>query len=62
MKKQQFKVCIVYRGRVEKCIYPYANSYSHAINIGRMEIKKMYGSRITNHYVTAEKIKKYGNR
>lgn len=59
MKKQQnknYKICIVYRGRVEKCIYAYATSYTHALNIGRLKIRLMYGND-SKHYCTAEVVK-----
>lgn len=58
----QYKICIVYAGRVERCIYAYANDYKHALNIGRLNIKRMYGNKQTRHYVTAEKIKRYDRK
>ena len=55
-QNSNYKICIVYKGRVEKCMYSYANSFTHALNIGRLKIKQMYGMN-SQHYCVVEKVK-----
>jgi hypothetical protein len=53
-----YKICINYNGRVERCMYAFCKDYRHAINTGNYQLKKMYGMKKTGHYITVEKLKK----
>ena len=37
-----YKICINYNGRVERCMYAFCKDYRHAINTGNYQLKKMY--------------------
>jgi hypothetical protein len=53
-----YKICINYNKRVERCMYAYCKSYQHAMNTGLYQLRKIYGMKKTGHYITVEKITK----
>jgi hypothetical protein len=53
-----YKICINYNKRVERCMYAYCTSYKHAMNTGLYQLRKIYGMKKTGHYITVEKITK----
>lgn len=55
-QNKNYKICIVYKGIIEKCYYRYANNKTHAINIGKMIIRNNYSSN-SQHYPVVEEVK-----
>lgn len=53
-----YKICIVYNKRVERCFYAFCKDYNHARNTGLYQLRKMYGNRNTGHTISVEKIKR----
>ncbi len=54
-QNKTYKICIVYKGLVEKCEYRFATSKTHAQNIGKLILKDKYGNN-TSHYITVEEV------
>lgn len=53
-----YKICIVFNGVVEKCMYRNASSQQHAKNIGNLILRDLYGMKRTGHYITTSLVDK----